>query len=131
MSVFMNCNCTLCKARNLRCHPLEVYFEGRFEAELVRANPNLPIHVYETYASLITDEDSRKFAIQAVKDYHKVFKYREVITPSKHSLRFVLPMVTLLRWFLGIIHSHIGKMEKAFSASQKWVREEIVAKKSI
>lgn len=45
-----NCNCSLCQARRLKKHPLQIYFGiDSIESKLIEINSTLPIYVYERY----------------------------------------------------------------------------------
>lgn len=65
----MNYLCTLSQARERNCHPWEIYFEGKLEAELVKANPNLPIYDYEDIANIYRKDKSR--AIDVIKSMRR------------------------------------------------------------
>ena len=64
------CKCRLCKARELNCHPWEIFF-GRdsIEAELIRTKPGLEIYQYEVPAKDIRTEleELKKEKVEAVK----------------------------------------------------------------
>ncbi len=65
------CKCDLCEARNLNCHPWELYFSGKPEAFLVKAVPGLEIYKYEDMGRAIKNGLSANDAVFLLKKFSK------------------------------------------------------------
>lgn len=118
------CNCDLCEARRLNCHRFEVYFGlDSLTAELVRANPDLPIYVYEQYAAYVekgTDPknpENRAWVLQAIKNYGKKREWRTVNLPP-HPWRRFAPAVRFLEKIFGWLHRSLFHLRERLTCTQ-------------